>query len=119
MQAVLYLAFYMTDKNCSPSIINEALLKRVADNENVFESMYYGLSERQRQVLKAIAIEGKAKQTQSVAFIKKYGLTSASSVQAAIKKLLEDDYVVEEAKQYRVSDRFFSLWILRLLALGI
>ena len=111
MQAVLYLAFYMTDKKCSPTIINEALIKRVTDNENVFESMYYGLSERQRQVLKAIAIEGKAKHTQSVAFIRKYGLTSASSVQSAIHQLMDKDLVTTEKGSYRVDDRFFGFWL--------
>lgn len=111
MQAVLYLAFYMTDKKCSPTIINEALIKRVTDNEDVFESMYYGLSERQRAVLKAIAAEGKAKQTQSVAFIKKYGLTSASSVQSAIRQLMDKDLVTTEKGSYRVDDRFFGFWL--------
>ena len=111
MQAVLYLAFYMTDKKCSPTIINEALIKRVTDNEDVFESMYYGLSERQRSTLKAIAAEGKAKQTQSVAFIKKYGLTSASSVQSAIRQLMDKDLVTTEKDSYRVDDRFFGFWL--------
>lgn len=111
MQAVLYLAFYMTDKKCSPTIINEALIKRVTDNEDVFESMYYGLSERQRSALKAIAAEGKAKQTQSVAFIKKYGLTSASSVQSAIRQLMDKDLVTTEKSSYRVDDRFFGFWL--------
>ena len=111
MQAVLYLAFYMTDKKCSPTIINEALIKRVTDNEDVFESMYYGLSERQRSALKAIAAEGKAKQTQSVAFIKKYGLTSASSVQSAIRQLMDKDLVTTEKGSYRVDDRFFGFWL--------
>lgn len=111
MQAVLYLAFYMTDKKCSPTIINEALIKRVTDNEDVFESMYYGLSERQRSTLKAVAAEGKAKQTQSVAFIKKYGLTSASSVQSAIRQLMDKDLVTTEKGSYRVDDRFFGFWL--------
>ena len=111
MQAVLYLAFYMTDKKCSPTIINEALIKRVTENEDVFESMYYGLSERQRSTLKAIAAEGKAKQTQSVAFIKKYGLTSASSVQSAIRQLMDKDLVTTEKGSYRVDDRFFGFWL--------
>ena len=111
MQAVLYLAFYMTGKNCSPTILEEALLKRVADNENVFESMYYGLSERQRQVLKAIATEGKASQTQSVAFIKKHGLASASSVQSAIRQLMDKDLITMEKGAYRVDDRFFGFWL--------
>ena len=111
MQAVLYLAFYMTEKDCSPTIINEALTKRVADNENVFESMYYGLSERQRQVLKAVAVEGKARQTQSVAFIKKYGLASASSVQSALRQLLDKDLITVEQGSYRIDDRFFGFWL--------
>lgn len=111
MQAVLYLAFYMTDKKCSPTIINEALIKRVTENEDVFESMYYGLSERQRSTLKAVAAEGKAKQTQSVAFIKKYGLTSASSVQSAIRQLMDKDLVTTEKGSYRVDDRFFGFWL--------
>lgn len=111
MQAVLYLAFYMTDKECTSAIINEALLKRVADNENVFESMYYGLSERQRQVLKAVAAEGKATQTQSVAFIKKHGLASASSVQSALRQLLDRDLITTEKGTYRIDDRFFGFWL--------
>lgn len=111
MQAVLYLAFYMTDKECTSVIINEALLKRVADNENVFESMYYGLSERQRQVLKAVAAEGKATQTQSVAFIKKHGLASASSVQSALRQLLDRDLITTEKGTYRIDDRFFGFWL--------
>lgn len=111
MQAVLYLAFYMTDKECTSAIINEALLKRVADNENVFESMYYGLSERQRQMLKAVAAEGKATQTQSVAFIKKHGLASASSVQSALRQLLDRDLITTEKGTYRIDDRFFGFWL--------
>ena len=87
------------------------MLKRVTDNEDVFESMYYGLSERQRQVLKAIAIEGKAKQTQSVAFIRKYGLTSASSVQSALRQLLDKDLITVEQGSYRIDDRFFGFWL--------
>lgn len=108
---LLFLAFYMTDKNCSPSIIDEALMKRVTDNENVFESMYYGLSERQRQVLKAVATEGKASQTQSVAFIKKHGLPSASSVQSALRQLMDKDLITTEKGTYRVDDRFFGFWL--------
>lgn len=111
MQAVLYLAFYMTEKECSPTIISEALQKRVADNENVFESMYYGLSERQRQVLKAVAIEGKAKRMQSVAFMKKHSLPSASSVQSALRQLLDKDLITTEKDSYRVDDRFFGFWL--------
>jgi DNA-binding MarR family transcriptional regulator len=111
MQAVLYLAFYMTEKECTQTIIDDALKKKVADNANVFESMYYGLNERQRAVLKAIAIENKASQMQSVGFIQKHGLVSASSVQSAIKQLLDKDLITKEGNAYRVDDRFFGMWL--------
>jgi DNA-binding MarR family transcriptional regulator len=111
MQAVLYLAFYMTEKECTQTIINEALKKKISDNANVFESMFYGLNERQRAVLKAIASEGKASQMQSVAIIQKYGLVSASSVQSAIKQLLDKDLITKGGNAYRVDDRFFGMWL--------
>lgn len=111
MQAVLYLAFYMTEKACTQTILDDALKKKVSDNANVFESMFYGLNERQRAVLKAIASEGKASQMQSVALIQKYGLVSASSVQSAIKQLLDKDLITKEGSTYRVDDRFFGMWL--------
>ena len=71
------------------------------------------LTLRQKTLLYAIAHDGWAKQITSAAFIKRHKLASASSVQAAIRKLTEEELVVEENKRYRVSDRFFGLWIKR------
>ena len=70
---------------------------------------------KQKMLLYAIAEDGLAKQITSADFIKRHKLPSASSVQSAIKRLMSDDYVVEEARQYRVNDRFFGLWIRRML----
>lgn len=44
-------------------------------------------------------------------FIKKYNLSSASSVQAAIKNLLKNDIVTQEENTYRIYDFFFSEWL--------
>ena len=113
---VLYLAFYMTEKECSQKIIEEALQKRVMDNEDVYESILYGLSEKQQMVLKAIAFEGKASQIQSAGFVSKYHLTSPSSVQSAVEKLLEKDLITIEKRSYRVDDRFFAIWLRQTMA---
>ena len=83
----------------------------IADNENVFESMYYGLTEKQRSVLKAIAVEGKASQMQSAAFIKKHNLASASSVQSAVCLLMDKGLITTEKNHCRVDDRFFGYWL--------
>lgn len=104
---------------CTDETIQISLQAILDGNDMFYRDTLSRMPLRQKALLYAIAADGKASLITSAAFIKRHKLTSASSVQAAIKKLLEDDYVVEEAKQYRVSDRFFSLWILRLLALGI
>ena len=44
-------------------------------------------------------------------FMQRYGLRSASSVQRAIKPLLERDIIDRENGDYIVTDRFFGLWI--------
>lgn len=51
------------------------------------------------------------KSVTSAAFIKKHKLTSASSVQAAAKKLLEFGLLAQTGGVYRVENRFFGLWI--------
>ena len=47
----------------------------------------------------------------SGAFIKKYRLASASSVQAALKGLLEKDFVTQEKGVYQIYDRFLGIWL--------
>ena len=44
-------------------------------------------------------------------FIRKYSLTSASSVQSALKSLLKNDWVTQEGDAYRVYDYFFAEWL--------
>ena len=44
----------------------------------------------------------------SGSFVKKYGLSSASSVQSALKGLMEKDLITHTEKGYRVYDFFFA-----------
>ena len=82
-------------------------------NSGLYKEMLSKMPLRQKTLLYAIAEDGWASQITSATFIKRHRLASASSVQAAIKKLLADELVVEDGKRYRISDRFFSLWIKR------
>lgn len=56
---------------------------------------------------------GRQKRLPVVSYIKKYRLASASSVQAALKGLLEKDFVSSELGTYYVYDKFFALWLSR------
>lgn len=91
----------------------QAIERRIMDNEDVYASLLYSLPEKQQKLLKAIASEGKAAQMQSAAFIRKYHLASASSVQSAMNKLLDKDLITQELNYYAVNDRFFGMWLSR------
>lgn len=111
MQNIFYLAFYMTQKECSHDILLKAIQKKIDDSGEIYEALLYGVSEKQQRVLKAIALVGKADKIQSAEFVKRYGLSSASAVQAATKRLLENDLITIEGGMYQMNDRFFGMWI--------
>ena len=73
---------------------------------------------RQKELLYAIAKEGKAEKITSGAFIKKHVLLSASSVQAAMKKLLELDLITLDNGCYTIPDHFLTLYLRKLVGMN-
>ena len=69
------------------------------------------LSSKQKRLLQAIGKEGSVKAVTSQAFVKKHALDSVSTVQSALRVLLEKDIVTADNGQYRVSDFFFGHWL--------
>ncbi len=76
-----------------------------------FGKSYLIFPKSKRNCFYAIAKVGEAENVTSAKFIKRYSLTSASSVQSATKKLLEKDIITEINKVYSVTDKFFAMWI--------
>ncbi|MCK9181275.1 MAG: hypothetical protein M0P13_00135 [Fibrobacteraceae bacterium] len=113
MQSVLNLAFYMTEKVCSEEVLRTAVADRIAECSDMFESLLYVIPQAQQAVLKAIAAEGRVEKVLSGSFIQKYRLRSASAVQSALKRLMDDDRITLEDGGYRVNDRFFAMWLKR------
>lgn len=103
---------------CTIELIVEAVQNRIAMYEPVFQSTLVLLSERQKEMLYAIAKEGKATAVTSSSFIKRHGLLSSSSVQTAIKQLLEKEIITSENNVYQVYDRFFGLWLTTVFGTG-
>lgn len=62
-------------------------------------------------LLKAIASAGQAKEVTGKVFIKKYRLQTASVVSAAIRGLLEKDFITQNKGSYSVYDPFFAFWL--------
>ena len=105
-------------ETCTDETIRTALDSIIASNETIFREILSNVPEKQKDLLYAIAKDGDAEKVLSAKFIKRHNLSSASSVQSALKKLLERDIVTEINKVYSVTDKFFGMWINRLFGDG-
>lgn len=105
-------------ETCTDETIRTALDSIIASNETIFREILSNVPEKQKDLLYAIAKDGEAEKVLSAKFIKRHNLSSASSVQSALKKLLERDIVTEINKVYSVTDKFFGMWINRLFGDG-
>ncbi len=98
-------------EECTLQMINDYIGITVNSYEPMFEAILSLLPARQKELIFAIAKEGKAKGVTSSSFIRKHGLKSSSSVQSALRQLLEKEFVTAESGSYIVYDRFFGLWL--------
>ena len=76
-----------------------------------YEEQFAGFSLAQKQLLIAIAHEGKASSITSTAFVRKHALKSPSTVQSAARVLYENETISKSRNVYYITNRFFSLWL--------
>ena len=95
------------DKAMAEAIIHMMIL----DNDRKFSEILSRLTLPQKELLYAIAKDGIAKQITSTVFVKRHNLRSASSVQSAIKKLLEYHLVSTSLGTYYIDDQLMKLWL--------
>lgn len=92
-----------------------AIEEILEDSDYEYRSRLMLVSTSQKEVLYAIARTGIASRVTSSAFIGKHKLTSASSVQSAIRKLLADGWIsetiIDGTRHYQLNDLFLCLWI--------
>ena len=98
-------------EECSLETIQAAIGNMIASNDTIFREILSNIPEKQKELLYAIAKEGEASRITSAEFIKRHSLTSASSVQSAMKKLLEKDIITEINKVFSVTDKLFAMWM--------
>lgn len=99
----------MKDNNCLDIAVNNILRA----NEFNYQSLLFQLPPKQKMLLVAISKAGKAKNITSADFIRRWHLPSTSSVQSAIKGLLEKNLITMSLGVYEVYDKFFAMWLLR------
>jgi hypothetical protein len=113
MQKLLHTLYDLTPRggSCDESILPATLQSILESYKYAYQETLFRLPGKQKELLIAITKEGRVKSATSSEFVKKYRLTSASSVQSAMKGLLEKDFVTQELGVYQPYDRFFALWL--------
>jgi len=117
VHSLLHDTFTYTDptKRVTKETLDRTLDNIIEDRAHSFADQMSRLNYQQKEVLIAIAKENKATGVTSVSFIKRYSLTSPSSVQNALRILVDRDIVTYNSnvrsKEYSISDRYFALWL--------
>ena len=96
---------------CTLDLIAEARSNILQAQDGLYRELMARLSIKQRQLLQAIAREGRVNGITTSAFIHRHHLPSASSVQSAARPLLENDIITQTNGTYRLYDFFFSQWL--------
>ena len=113
LQMVFNELFSLTAKGdvCDLKLFDDALEYLISSQEFTYQEILSRLPEKQKEILIAIAKERNALAVTSGDFIKKYKLRSPSSVQSALKYLLDKDLVTQVKGVFQVYDRFFGIWL--------
>jgi hypothetical protein len=90
----------------------DSAVKILLDRENyAYTSLWDSLTKNQRRFLYGLSQEEGSVKPYAIDFIVPYELGSASSVQRLIKRLQERDIIDRDNGTFVITDRFFRLWI--------
>lgn len=92
---------------------HKVFMEILAEREYIYFGYRNILTKFQYKLLKAIAKEGGVKKPNSGEFMKRHNFFQQSSINKALKSLLEKEMVYNEDGEYKVYDLFLSKWLER------
>jgi AAA+ ATPase superfamily predicted ATPase len=96
---------------CKDTWIIDAVNNIINSFQYAYSEMLFRMPEKQKELLVAIAKDGKVQALTSGDFVKRHHLHSSSSVQAALRGLLEKEFITKEKDEYQIYDKFFGIWL--------
>ena len=102
---------FATKDSVIVSDVDKAVEQIISQNEEAYKDLLFQLTARQRDLLVAVSRENKAKQITGMTFVKRYHLSSASSVQKSAQSLIEKQLLTQQQGVYEVYDMFLSEWL--------
>ena len=113
LQKVFHEAFSasISGKPCDKALVEGIIADLITESNHRYSETLARLTLPQKELLYAIASDGRAGHVTSMQFIKRHHLPSASSVQAAMRKLIEYGMISTENGEYYVEDQLFYHWL--------
>lgn len=102
---------YGYNRDVEIGLVSYVVEQIVAEQSYSYEGLLKAYSAGHVRLLKAIAKEGCVKEALAGDFISNYRLRAASSVSAALKKLIGNELVYQTADGYIIYDRFMGEWL--------
>lgn len=102
--------WFITRKVVTSDDIQAAKQQVLTEREYIYTNLRKLLTDGQYHLLKAIAVSGEVKQPTSFGFVGKFKLGTPSSVNSAIKALLQKELIYHEYEAYKVYDVFLEKW---------
>ena len=93
------------------SIIDDSVRNVLAHNNDYYMEVFDNRSPSQKQLLKALAHDGK--NIYSADYIKKYRLTAISTLQRSAKNLIDKGIVEKKGAEYFITDPFFKMFVMQ------
>ncbi len=91
--------------------VTECIDMVLQEQTATYQTLLSLLPDKQLQLVKAIAAEGKVKSPTQGNFIAQYRLKAASSVNGALKSLVSKEIIYPASDGYMVYDRFLAMWL--------
>lgn len=96
---------------CGEETVDGTIRAMLAANDVLYREILSTVSINQKTTLIAIAKEGVVANPMGSAFIKKYVLTSASSVQSALQKLMKSSLISKTPEGYTLTDPLLRMFV--------
>lgn len=110
IQSILNRVFsYNTTPNID--LVNQSINEIVSENEYNYQNLLAAYPSVSSRLIKAIAKEGIVPEVHAGSFISKYKLKAASSVNTALRSLINKEIVYKTDHGYIIYDRFFAIWL--------
>lgn len=104
-------AYADSGTTCSICDVDHAINTALEEKDDTFQDLMTRLTINQKSLLIAMAHADKDFQPTSGSFIKKYKLSSTSSVQRSMNALQEKDLITNVNGRYSIYDYFLELWL--------